>query len=66
MDLPHPSAGSVPQVAMPIRFSVTPAGYGRPPPLLGEHTAQVLRERLALDAATIAALAARGVIGVRA
>ena len=66
MDLPHPSAGTVPQVGTPIRFSVTPAEYGRPPPLLGEHTAQVLRERLALDAATIAALAARGVIGVRA
>ncbi len=66
MDLSHPSAGSVPQVGMPIRFSVTPAEYGRPPPLLGEHTAKVLRERLALDPAAIAALAARGVIGVRA
>ena len=66
MDLPHPSAGSVPQVGTPIQFSVTPAEYGRPPPLLGEHTAEVLRERLALDPATIAALAARGVIGVRA
>ncbi len=66
MDLPHPSAGSVPQVGTPIGFSATPAEYGRPPPLLGEHTAEVLRERLALDPATIAALAARGVIGVRA
>ncbi|MET0682857.1 MAG: CaiB/BaiF CoA-transferase family protein [Casimicrobiaceae bacterium] len=66
MDLSHPSAGSVPQVGTPIRFSVTPAEYGRPPPLLGEHTAEVLRERLALDPAAIAALAARGVIGVRA
>ena len=37
-----------------------------PPPLLGEHTAAVLRERLALADDAIAALAARGVIGVRA
>jgi len=65
MDLPHPLAGSVPQVGTPIRFSATPAAYGRPPPLLGEHTAEVLRERLALDPGAIAALAARGVIGVR-
>ncbi len=66
MDLPHPSAGTVPQVGTPIRFSATPPEYGRAPPLLGEHTAAVLRERLAFDADTIAALAARGVIGVRA
>jgi crotonobetainyl-CoA:carnitine CoA-transferase CaiB-like acyl-CoA transferase len=66
MDLPHPLAGSVPQVGTPIRFSVTPAEYGRPPPLWAKHTAEVLRERLALDPAAIAALAARGVIGVRA
>ena len=55
----------MPQVGTPIRFSVTPLEYGRAPPLLGEHTAAVLRERLAFDADTIAALAARGVIGVR-
>ena len=40
--------------------------YERAPPLLGEHTAAVLRERLALDDDAIAALAARGVIEVRA
>ena len=39
MDLPHPSAGTVPQVGTPIRFSATPPEYGRAPPLLGEHTA---------------------------
>ncbi len=66
MDLPHPLAGSVPQVGTPIKFSATMPDYERPPPLLGEHTAQVLRERLAFDDAAIAALAARGVIGVRA
>jgi crotonobetainyl-CoA:carnitine CoA-transferase CaiB-like acyl-CoA transferase len=66
MDLPHPLAGTVPQVGTPIRFSATMPDYERAPPLLGEHTVEVLRQRLALSDAEIAALAARGVIGVRA
>jgi crotonobetainyl-CoA:carnitine CoA-transferase CaiB-like acyl-CoA transferase len=60
--LPHPLAGTVPQVGNPLRFSATPIVYDRPPPLLGAHTAAVLRERLALTDAAIALLAARGVI----
>jgi crotonobetainyl-CoA:carnitine CoA-transferase CaiB-like acyl-CoA transferase len=66
MDLPHPLAGTVPQVGTPIRFSATMPDYERAPPLLGEHTVEVLRRRLALSDAEIGALAARGVIGVRA
>jgi crotonobetainyl-CoA:carnitine CoA-transferase CaiB-like acyl-CoA transferase len=66
VDLPHPLAGTVPQVGNPLKFSGTAIGYERAPPLLGEHTAAVLRERLAMPAAAIAALAARGVIEVRA
>ena len=63
-DLPHPLAGTVPQVVAPLRFSATPLAYDAPPPLLGEHTAAVLREALGYDDAAIAALAARGVIGL--
>ena len=66
MDLPHPLAGTVPQVGTPIKFSATTPAYERAPPLLGEHTAAVLRERLTLSDDAIAQLAARGVIGVRA
>lgn len=65
-DLPHPQAGAVPQVGNPLKFSATPVAYERPPPLLGEHTAAVLRERLALSDAALEALAARGVVQVRA
>jgi crotonobetainyl-CoA:carnitine CoA-transferase CaiB-like acyl-CoA transferase len=48
-----------------MRFSSTALAFERPPPLLGEHTAEILRERLALAAETVADLAARGVIGLR-
>jgi crotonobetainyl-CoA:carnitine CoA-transferase CaiB-like acyl-CoA transferase len=61
-DLPHPLAGSVPQVGSPIRFSATMPVHERPPPLLGEHTAEVLRDRLALGDDVISDLAAREVI----
>jgi formyl-CoA transferase len=66
LDLPHPIAGTVPQVRAPLRLSATPLTYTLPPPLLGEHTASVLRERLGLDDATLNDLAARGVIGIAA
>jgi crotonobetainyl-CoA:carnitine CoA-transferase CaiB-like acyl-CoA transferase len=66
MDLPHPLAGTVPQVGTPIKFSTSAPAYERPPPLRGEHTAEVLRQRLALADDAVAALAARGVIEVRA
>lgn len=64
-DLRHPLAGTVPQVRTPLEFSATPLDYDRPPPLLGEHTAAVLRERLGMADDAIAALAARDVIQLR-
>ena len=62
VDLPHARAGSVPQVASPLRLSVTPVEYRIAPPLLGEHTHQVLRDLLCLDDGTIARLQADKVI----
>ncbi|MET0205120.1 MAG: CaiB/BaiF CoA-transferase family protein [Casimicrobiaceae bacterium] len=64
-DLPHALAGTVPQVRTPLVFGATPLASDRPPPLLGEHTTEVLSERLGFDAAKLAALAAVGVVGVR-
>jgi crotonobetainyl-CoA:carnitine CoA-transferase CaiB-like acyl-CoA transferase len=63
-DLVHPLAGSVPQVAVPIGMSATPPGSAEAPPLLGQHTREVLRERLALDDLEINRLAKAGVIGL--
>lgn len=62
IDLPHPSAGSVPLVANPIRFSATPVTYDTPPPVLGQHTDAILRERLGMSDRAIAELRARGVV----
>lgn len=42
--LPHPLAGTVPQVVSPLRFQNSPLSYDAAPPLLGAHTAQVLAE----------------------
>jgi glutaryl-CoA transferase len=63
IDLPHPTAGSVPGVRNPIRYSRTHLGHERAPPLLGANTDAVLAERLGLDAAALADLRRRGVIG---
>jgi crotonobetainyl-CoA:carnitine CoA-transferase CaiB-like acyl-CoA transferase len=59
---PHPSAGEVTMVANPIKFSATPIAHDVAPPLLGQHTDEVLAEVLGLDAARIAFLRARKVV----
>jgi crotonobetainyl-CoA:carnitine CoA-transferase CaiB-like acyl-CoA transferase len=66
LDLPHPLAGSVPQVGLPFAMSASTPAYDRAPPLLAADTAGVLGERLGLAADAIADLARRGVIQVRA
>ncbi|MBN1007452.1 CaiB/BaiF CoA transferase family protein [Amphritea pacifica] len=42
VDLPHPACGSVPGVASPVKFSHTPIEYNAAPPMLGQHTDEVL------------------------
>jgi len=62
VSLPHALAGEVPQVASPLRLSATPVEYRRPPPLLGEHTEQVLGELLGLSQDEVARLRQSGVV----
>ena len=43
VDVPHPLSGTVPQVASPMRFTAAPLVHDRAPPLLGEHSVEILR-----------------------
>ena len=61
----HPVAGTIRMVAPPVRMSETPGSVRLPAPLLGEHTDEVLRERLALDDEEIARLREVGALGER-
>jgi len=56
----HPRLGALRQVGSPFAFSFTPVVVRRPPPELGEHTAEVLGE-LGLSSTEIRSLADRGV-----
>ena len=58
----HPVAGTIRMTAPPVRMSDTPGTIRTPAPLLGEHTEQVLRERLKLKDDEIAGLLRAGVI----
>jgi crotonobetainyl-CoA:carnitine CoA-transferase CaiB-like acyl-CoA transferase len=60
-ELPHPLAGAVPMVASPMRMSGTPVSYQSAPPMLGQHTDEVLRE-LGVSDAELARLRETGVV----
>jgi crotonobetainyl-CoA:carnitine CoA-transferase CaiB-like acyl-CoA transferase len=62
IELDHPVAGRLPLVASPMRFSETPLEHKLAPPVLGQHTDEVLREVLRMSESQIAGLRAGGVI----
>ncbi len=62
IDLPHPTAGTVPGVRNPALFSRTPLCYQDPPPLLGQHTDEVLAELLDYSSTGLDELREQGVI----
>ena len=62
VEMRNSMGSTTPQVASPLRLSATPVDYRLAPPLLGEHTEPLLQRLLGLDADSIAALRASGVI----
>ena len=62
VDLPNAMGSITPQVASPLRLSATPVEYRFAPPLLGEHTEDLLQRLLGMEATRIATLRHNGVI----
>lgn len=60
--LPHALSGEITVAANPIRCSETAPQYRRGPPVIGQHTAEVLQDMLGLKENAIASLAEKGVI----
>src|SRR4051794_6186664 len=58
----HPTIGALKVLGIPFKFGDTPASVRRAPPVLGEHTDEILASELGLDAAAIAALRAEKVV----
>ncbi|MCD6075963.1 MAG: CaiB [Rhodospirillales bacterium] len=64
IEMPHPAAGGQPVklIGSPIKMSGTPVTYRAAPPMMGQHTDDVLKELLGLDAKAVAELRAKGAI----
>lgn len=60
--LPHPTANEITVLGVPIRLHSTPGAADIPPPLLGQHTDEVLKSVLGMKPAAIAQLRQAGVI----
>jgi crotonobetainyl-CoA:carnitine CoA-transferase CaiB-like acyl-CoA transferase len=53
LEMQHPKAGTVPMQGFSVRFTASPMRLRHAPPMLGQHTDEVLREWLALERARI-------------
>ena len=62
VELDHALAGKVPLVGSPFKLSASPVEYRYPPPLLGEHTDEILRDLIGMNENAIDALRADGII----
>jgi len=61
-EVPHPTIGTLRLGGIPVKYAATPLSIERPPPLLGEHTDEILAQVLQLPASEIDALKAEGVV----
>lgn len=61
-EIEHPACGPMKMVNTPVKYSYSTPGIRSPPPLLGEHTDEVLRELLGTSETEITELKADGVV----
>jgi crotonobetainyl-CoA:carnitine CoA-transferase CaiB-like acyl-CoA transferase len=60
--VPHAKYGSIHLVGVPYKYSVTPCAIDKAPPMLGQHTREVLAEKLQMSTPQIEALQGDGII----
>jgi crotonobetainyl-CoA:carnitine CoA-transferase CaiB-like acyl-CoA transferase len=61
-EVDHPTAGTVRMAGIPVKLSATPASIRLPPPLLGQHTDEILASWLGMDDGQIDQLKKTGVV----
>ncbi len=62
IEVEHPTAGKVRMAGLPLKFSDTPASVRLPPPVLGQHSQDILRSWLEMEEGEIADLKSKGII----
>ena len=62
VSLPHPKAGPITVMGVPVRLHDTPGAASAAPPLLGQHTDEILTRLLRMPRARVAKLRAGGVV----
>lgn len=62
IEVDHDDCGPMKLVNTPMKFSETTPGFRSPPPTLGQHTDEVLREHLGLDDGAISSLREKGIV----
>ena len=61
-EVEHPTCGSMKLVNTPVKYSYSKPSIRTPPPLLGQHTDEILRDIVGLDEDAIKSLKAEGVV----
>lgn len=62
VDLDHPAAGPIRTTGVPVKLSDTPGSVELPPPVLGQHTQEVLSEWLGMSVRDVAELRREGLV----
>ena len=58
----HPTCGPIKLINTPVKYSHSTPGIRSPPPTLGQHTDEVLKETLGFSGADLESLRSEGVI----